>query len=72
MCIITTSNAKQVALIYPGKSESSTKSGVFLETIPEKLPDKKCSVITLQVKSDIKEWQNDISEHIETWMSAPN
>ena len=58
-------NAKRVALIYPGESESSTKSGVFLETKPEKLQDKKCSVITLQVKSDI-------SEHIEAWMSAPN
>ena len=65
-------NAKRVALIYPGESESSTKSGFFLDIKSGKETKKECSIVPLPVKSDIKEWQKDINERLENWMSAPN
>jgi len=65
-------NAKRVTRIYPGESESSTKSGFFLDIKSGKETKKECSIVPLPVKSDIKEWQKDISEHLKTWMSAPN
>lgn len=60
-------NAKRVALIYPGKG--SPISGVYLHTKTGRKTDKGCSVISLSVKPDITQWQKDINERFETWMS---
>jgi 5-methylcytosine-specific restriction enzyme subunit McrC len=58
----------RVALIYPGIE--SSKSGVYLDTKTGQETNKECSVISLSVDKDIKKWQKDINERVETWMSA--
>ena len=60
-------NAKRVALIYPGIE--SFRSGVYLDAKTGKETDKECCVMSFLVQSDIKEWQKNINECFEAWMS---
>ena len=57
-------NAKKVALVYPGNAEN--RNGLFFEP-NDKLSDKICSIITLEVNKDIKTWQEQIFNKIENW-----
>jgi 5-methylcytosine-specific restriction enzyme subunit McrC len=59
--------AKWVALIYPGTN--SIRSGVYLDSKTGKETAKECSVICLEVETDIKKWQIDINKLIEDWMA---
>lgn len=58
--------AKKVALVYPGNPENS-KAGTYLKK-DGKLDDKICSVVLINVKNDIKEWQKVIVETIITFI----
>lgn len=60
--------AKRVALLYPGLVITPTK-GVFLNHI-NSIGDseKECSIITIGVKSIIKDWQADICNSIQNWI----
>lgn len=62
-------DAKRVALIYPGPD--SFKSGVYLSPKTGQSTDKECSVISVQVESDIRKWQENINGRLEAWMSVP-
>ena len=59
-------NAKRVALVYPGKE--SLQSGVYFDSKTGGKSDKQCSVICLDVKNNIKAWQENINSCIEKWM----
>jgi len=59
-------NAKRVALVYPN-AESSIKSGLFYKESDSELSSNECSLISIGVKEDIKEWQTNIYEQINNW-----
>jgi 5-methylcytosine-specific restriction enzyme subunit McrC len=59
-------DAKKVALVYPGNSENS-KAGTYLKKDGEH-DDKICSVVLINVKNDIKEWQQEIGEVIKQFV----
>lgn len=61
-------NAKKVALIYPGVE--SSKTGFYLDSNTEKDTEKQCSIILFPVESDIKKWQKNICNYIESWVLA--
>jgi 5-methylcytosine-specific restriction enzyme subunit McrC len=58
-------NAKKVALVYPGNYEN--KNGLYFEP-NNTLSDKVCSILTLEENKDIKAWQVEIFNKIETWI----
>lgn len=60
--------AKKVALVYPGESILKT-SGKYLDPNTGEQLNKECSVITLSVDKQIKAWQKNISNEIETWIN---
>ncbi len=62
--------AKKVALIYPG-SENQLSGGTFLDPITGDKLDKECSIITLSVESNIKNWQGIIYDYINSWIKSP-
>ncbi|MCX6237135.1 MAG: restriction endonuclease [Bacteroidia bacterium] len=64
-------NAKRVALIYPG-IKSSKSSGAYLDTKTSKEMDKECSVISLSVEPKIKQWQRNIYNEFENWLTLAN
>ncbi|NDP21839.1 MAG: restriction endonuclease [Paludibacter sp.] len=63
-------NAKKVALVYPGKNENS-RSGTFVGFDGNE-GDKHCSVLLVDVdlKNDIKSWQEKIKENIEGFIKG--
>jgi 5-methylcytosine-specific restriction enzyme subunit McrC len=61
--------AQKVALVYPGQKEFSKNSGLFLDPETEKETEKQCSVIYIPVHTNIKEWQAEISNYFEEWIS---
>lgn len=61
-------NANKVALVYPGK-ESKVISGKYFNHSTYELGVEECSVITLNVESDIRKWQRQIAGTILTWNS---
>lgn len=61
-------NAKRVALIYPG-TNTSKSSGIYLDPITSKEIDKECSVISLSVEPRIREWQKNIYETFNNWLT---
>ncbi|MFC6861210.1 McrC family protein [Zunongwangia atlantica] len=60
-------SAQKVALIYPGNS-SSLSSGFYYEKYGEKLSNKECGLISIQVNRNIKKWQFDIAQEIDNWI----
>jgi 5-methylcytosine-specific restriction enzyme subunit McrC len=58
--------AKKVALVYPGTSTNRV-NGSYLHPVSGKDVDKKCSVISLNVESKVKDWQISISQEFEKW-----
>ena len=56
-------NAKRVALVYPN-AESSIKSGLFYKETDSELSNNDCSLISIGVMEDIKQWQTKIYEQI--------
>jgi len=56
-------NAKHVALVYPN-AESSIKSGLFYKETDSELSNNDCSLISIGVMEDIKQWQTKIYEQI--------
>ena len=61
-------NAKKVALIYPG-SELLKIMGSYLDPVSSKEIDKECSMFSIPVQSDIKQWQKSIYKEVATWMN---
>lgn len=59
-------NANKVALIYPG-TETKIISGKYFNHITNVLGDEECSVITVKVENEIRNWQKHIAEYILTW-----
>lgn len=59
-------NAKRVALVYPN-AESSIKSGLFYKEKDSELSNNDCSLISIGVMEDIKQWQTKIHEQINDW-----
>lgn len=62
-------SAKKVALVYPGVKDNTT-GGIYLHHKTGNETNKECSVITIQTKPNIKEWQDAISDQIENWISS--
>lgn len=60
--------AKKVALIYPGEKFKMIK-GKYINPQSEKEWDKECSIISLSVIQDIKEWQEEISKECNNWFN---
>lgn len=63
--------AKRVTLLYPG-IESSKIGGTYLDPITNKASNKECSVISLSVEPQIKQWQQNIYKVINDWMKSPS
>jgi 5-methylcytosine-specific restriction enzyme subunit McrC len=61
-------NAKRVALIYPG-TNTSKSTGIYLDPKTSKEIDKECSVISLTVEPKIREWQKNIYETFNNWLT---
>jgi 5-methylcytosine-specific restriction enzyme subunit McrC len=61
--------SKKVALVYPG-SDSKPTCGRYLDPLKGDELDMECSVMTISVKSNIKEWQQVIYDDFEKWMNA--
>ena len=59
-------DAKKVALVYPGNSENS-KAGTYLKKDGDH-DNKICSVVLINVKNNIKEWQQEIGEVIKQFV----
>lgn len=59
-------NASRVALVYPN-IESSIKSGTFYNDSISELTNNDCSLISIGVMEDIKQWQTNINEQIINW-----
>ena len=64
--------AKKVALVYPGLEQQSVTGNYVSPANGHKELDKECSVITLSVKPNIKEWQKDICNKFREWMNLTN
>jgi len=61
-------NAKRVALIYPG-ANTSKSSGIYLDPVTSEEIEKECSVISLSVEPKIREWQKNIYETFNNWLT---
>lgn len=59
--------ANRVALIYPN-SLSNINSGKFFDKTTSILTEKECSVISIAVNKDVKEWQKEINRNLTEWM----
>jgi 5-methylcytosine-specific restriction enzyme subunit McrC len=59
-------NAKRVALVYPN-AQSSIKSGLFYRETDSELSNNDCSLISIGIMKDIKQWQTKINEQINDW-----
>jgi 5-methylcytosine-specific restriction enzyme subunit McrC len=60
--------AKRAALVYPG-SVSAKSSGTYLDPKTSAELEKECSVISLSVEPNIKEWQKNIYNDFVRWMN---
>jgi len=59
-------NAKRVALVYPNV-KSSIKSGLFYKETDSELSNNNCSLISIGIVEDIKQWQVKIYKQINDW-----
>jgi len=64
-------DAKKVALVYPGDDDKVIK-GNYLNRDSDKIIeiDKECSIIPIQVRDNVKEWQVAINNKIEEWRKS--
>lgn len=62
--------ANKVALVYPGVSTNKLV-GVYLCPKTEFKSDKECSVISLSVAPNVKDWQFNIYSYFEAWLNLP-
>jgi 5-methylcytosine-specific restriction enzyme subunit McrC len=60
--------AEKVALVYPG--DEFRLSGRYLHPDTGNETDKECSIISINVIPDIKQWQQNISETISRWIHS--
>lgn len=60
--------AKKVALVYPG-IKNEKRHGLFLDPTTSHPLEKECSVIFVEVNSNIKNWQENISEQFKNWLN---
>lgn len=61
--------AKKVALVYPG-SENINKSGLYYDhgsSDSKELSNEECSIVSIGVDRDVKQWQKAISDNISNW-----
>ena len=58
--------AKKVALVYPGNITSKA-AGAYLDSETGEETGKECSVISLAVEGEIKQWQREIYKNIGCW-----
>jgi 5-methylcytosine-specific restriction enzyme subunit McrC len=63
--------AKKVALVYPG-STSSIASGYYLDPKTELELNKECSIISIPVETNIRQWQKNICCYFANWMVLPD
>jgi 5-methylcytosine-specific restriction enzyme subunit McrC len=63
-------DAKKVALVYPG-ADSVQTFGRYLDPSEDTETDMECSVMTVSVESNIKQWQQNIFKDFQTWMNLP-
>jgi 5-methylcytosine-specific restriction enzyme subunit McrC len=61
-------NAQRVALVYPG-SVTGSNSGTYFDPKTSMESDKECSIISLSVESEIKQWQKNIYNEFQSWMN---
>lgn len=62
-------DAQKVALVYPGDC-SKGKKGNYFDKDGIHNESKQCSVVLIDVQSDIKKWQQQITEQIETFVNG--
>ena len=61
-------NARKVALVYPGDF-TSIKGGNYYNEITDEVCDNNCSLITIAVQEDIRQWQKSISNQVIMWFT---
>lgn len=61
-------NAQRVALVYPG-TVTEFSSGNFYDPRTSKESEKECSIISLSVEPEIKQWQKNIYNEFQSWMN---
>lgn len=61
--------ANRVALIYPNSS-SKVSSGMYLDKKTNDVTKKECSVISICVNKNIKDWQIEINKMIDDWVKT--
>lgn len=61
-------NANRVALIYPNNI-SSISSGMYLDKTTSDKTEKECSVISIAVNNNIKNWQIEINDSLQNWIT---
>ncbi|MEY3498400.1 MAG: hypothetical protein RL308_69 [Bacteroidota bacterium] len=59
-------DANKVALIYPG-TETRISSGKYFDHLTNLLGTEECSILTISVENDIRNWQSNIANQIYTW-----
>lgn len=59
-------NAERVALVYPN-TKASIRSGLFYKETGSELSNNNCSLISVGVMEDIKQWQLKIYKQINDW-----
>jgi 5-methylcytosine-specific restriction enzyme subunit McrC len=64
-------NAQRVALVYPGSITDSI-SGKYFDPKTSKESEKECSIISLSVEPEIRQWQKNIYAEFEDWMNLPS
>lgn len=62
--------ANKVGLVYPG-SELLQTMGTYLYPVTGKEVDKECSIFSIPVEGNIKQWQRSIYKVFESWMDLP-
>jgi 5-methylcytosine-specific restriction enzyme subunit McrC len=63
-------NAQRVALVYPG-SKTESCSGTYFDPNTNQESGKECSIISLSIEPEIKQWQKNISNEFQDWMNLP-
>ena len=64
-------NAQRVALVYPG-SKTESCSGTYFDPNTNQESGKECSIISLSIEPEIKQWQKNISNEFQYWMNLPS
>lgn len=62
-------DAKKVAMVYPHSEINSITTGKYFDPKTNEESSKECSIISLSVNMNIKDWQKNISDQIEFWFT---